>query len=82
MFNSHEILACWQGNSWVVADNTIRKRHLQKAVIYKKEESQTKLFPGFLRAILFSGAGMDGGCKKKWKYRYKSILDVIAEICV
>ena len=64
MFNSHEILTCWHGMSWVVADNTIRKRHLQKAVIYKKEESQTKLFPGFLRPISFSGAGMDWGAKR------------------
>jgi hypothetical protein len=68
--------------SWVVADNTKRKRHLHKSTIYKKEGSQTKLFPGFLRAILFSGEDMDWGCQKKWKYKYKSILDVIVEVCV
>jgi hypothetical protein len=68
--------------SWVVADNTKRKRHLRKVGIYKKEEKQTKLFPGVLRAIPFSGAGMAWGCKKKWKYKYKCILDVIAEVCV
>jgi hypothetical protein len=66
--------------AWIFAGNTKRKRHLRKAGIYKKEGRQTKLFPGFLRAILFSGAGRDWGCKKKWKYKYKSILDVIVEI--
>jgi hypothetical protein len=37
---------------------------LRKAGIYKKEGSQTKLFPGFLRAIPFSGAGMDRDAKR------------------